>query len=527
MHTTNTLEWNDAIGLYGRAGPGHTRAVAEASVVHSLPESFIAFAIDAQLGRLEPTRFESALEALAERQVRDPSNRLHGCLNWYYEEPHPIDTNASFFTGLTVLFIERTCASQLTARSRTLLAELFAGLYAWFKAELRDGPLHYPNKYLGDLVCTWLLAEIHDDAACLRALEPLCSEAIATWRREHWGWGEHLSQVYGSVMLTEISLLLMLQRQMSAELTHSLRAAAAELLRISDFFGEHAWTPSIRCYDFESAPSVPSYRTQVRRWDPIADARMLASLPTHRFMRACFGHFLHQADWHANFPLSGVPQDGVLRIPCAFGAHAEIRKRGPWRIGALTRFPLSTDWDCHEWGLSWQSFPATFAHDAGLWGFAQWRVVWADGSVRAHPAIRKHAAYLNNALVPDGDAFTGSTRAQAIDTNCLTIERQMPRGHSQWAMLHDQWSIFLPHDFGVEVIQPDGWFGLRISPPEISNSVSCRSSARSLDLLLRADAGIAQPSFTRDAERLTYACALPATGESARPILTWRVTLND
>lgn len=314
MNSPNTLEWNESVGLFRRKGPGHTRPVAEAAEIHSLPESFIAFAIDAQLGRLNAPRFEQALQTLTQLQVRDPGSPLLGCLRWYYEEPHPIDTNASFFTGLTLIFIERTCALSISPRSRSLLADLFAGLKQWFQSELREGLVHYPNKYLGDLVCAWLLAEMDDSPADLLALEPLFCAALTDWRENHWGWGEHLSHVYSTVMLTEISLLLFLQRRLPEHMVRWLVSAANDLLQVQDFFGDQAWTPTIRCYDFEGIPHAPTYRSQVRQWDPQADAAFLSALPSHRFMRVCFGHFLHHAGWHERFPKPQPPGDNSVPL---------------------------------------------------------------------------------------------------------------------------------------------------------------------------------------------------------------------
>ncbi|MCD8483266.1 MAG: hypothetical protein LR015_11760 [Verrucomicrobia bacterium] len=243
MSADASLYWNATIGLFRKPGPGHTAPVAEAPAVHSLPETFIRFAIDAQLGCLELDKFDRALDALAAVQVRDPQHPLYGCLRWYYEEEEPIDTNASFFTGLTLLVVEYCQRSAMPDDIRDKLQVIFQGLFHWFTKELAESKLHYPNKHLGDLVCAWLLAEYLADEDALRHLEVQFAQAETYWKATHWGWGEHLSQVYTTVMLTEISVLLVMQKRLPKALFDALRAMADELLVLQDYFGSNAWVP--------------------------------------------------------------------------------------------------------------------------------------------------------------------------------------------------------------------------------------------------------------------------------------------
>lgn len=438
-------DWNSELGLSRKTGPGHTAPVAAASAVHSFPETFIRLAIDAQMRRLDAGMLAKALRTLSAAQVREHGHPLNGCLRWYFEESEPVDTNASFFIGLTLLILERGYGA---GRAHSEYMEpLLRGLQGWFQQELEDNKDYYPNKALGDLVCSWLLAEHFRDEAALAALTVRFRRAIHYWRMEHWGWGEHLSQVYTTVMLTEISALLLLQRQLPPELAVELRELGAELLRLQDYFHAGPWTPAIRCYAFDRIPGEPSFREQVRAWDPIADADYLRTLPEHRFMRVCFGSFFHERGWHKLFPASPPAEtSGPIVIPCIGGITATACKApGGLRLGSLSRYPLREEWDEDRWGLSWQSFPVAAACVDRLWAFPQWRVCWQDGTNRCHPAHLKSDGYLRNALVPDGKVFTGCTEATQEDMRC-SVRRTLPAWHPFWHSATDGWNLLADDD---------------------------------------------------------------------------------
>jgi hypothetical protein len=506
------MEWNAEAGLYRRSGPGHTRPVAASTAVHSLPETFIAFAVDAQLGRLDTARFHRALEALDRMQVREPDSPLNGCLRWYLEEPHPVDTNASFFIGLTILFIERAYGGLLPAQTMALLRRVFTGLSEWFTAELQTAKLYYPNKYLGDLTCAWLLAESLGRDDQLAALQSRLGESLKHWRDTHWGWGEHLSQVYSTVMLTEISLLLLLQRALPGALQAELTDTARALLRIHDFYAGGAWTPTIRCYAFDGPPVPLNYRDEVRAWHPEADAEFLAALPRERFMRVSFAHYLHQAGWHDLFPAENTPHSAALVLPCGNGVSAVARKAGRWRTGCLSRFPLCKEWDNLHWGLSWQTFPACFAHGRRIWGFAQWRVQWKDGTVRCHPAEEKDSAYLGNALTPDKPVLTGNTTSSHTPDGVMMISRRMPDRHPGWDAMADRWTVFLPDRAAVSRSERDGWQLLTLHAPD-----------GDLHLMARDDPALPAVQLHRGAGVLHFTRPLPL--DATPPRTDWAVAL--
>ena len=506
-------DWNPQLGLYRKAGPGHTEPVSRDEAVHSFPETFIAFAIDAQLDRLDESRLELALRTLRATQVREAGNPLDGCLRWYYEEPQPVDTNASFFVGLTLLIIETACGARLGRGCREELNRILAGLKGWFLRELEENKDYYPNKTLGDLVCAWLLSECLDDASALERLAARFRKAVDYWRKEHWGWGEHLSQVYTTVILTEISALLFLQRRLPADVAADLRDLAGEPLRLQDFFDGGPWTPAIRSYAFTEVPGEPSFRRQVRRWDPQADAEFLECLPEYRFMRVCFAAFFHQRGWHDVFPPETTEPPDHVTVRCSGGVVAKAYKAGPLRLGSLSRSPLRTEWDDDRWGLSWQSFPVAAACAGRLWAYPQWRVRWQDGTDRCHPAHVKSDGYLRNALVPDGRAFTGMTEA-AQDGMACEIRRTLPAWHAFWGRAADGWNIICRETPVTREFEDDGWRFLEVEGAGCRLTIGCRPPRQEVPRLLSSS----------EAPHLRWELSL-AKEDTATPV-QWTVRLR-
>lgn len=111
--------------------------------------------------RLDEVDAGAVLNALRQMQVTDGGSR-HGCLKWYWEEPRPVDTNAAFFTGLNLIVLWLGFPDQLErldADARGALEAILTDLSVWFDQTLAHPSRYYPNKYMGDLVCRWLLLE--------------------------------------------------------------------------------------------------------------------------------------------------------------------------------------------------------------------------------------------------------------------------------------------------------------------------------------------------------------------------------
>ncbi len=321
-------------------------------------------------------------------QVDKPGPR-QGCFTWYWGELEPVDTNAAFFIAQSLIVLHRCYADQLDAPCRTLLDEMLAGLRRWFSMCLPERMFYYPNKFLGDLVCGWLLHEEIDDAAALEAFAGVMRDAAEYWHHHGWGWGEHMSDVYAHVCLDELSLLLLLARRLPAPLREQYHDLFRELLAIEDQFDGIPRVPALRSYAFSASPTHGNYRDSIAPLPVGLSLHELGNQPR-------LGPIFQQLGWERlATPRASRQQD--VAIPCFDGAVARAHLEDDIILGGMSRFPLMPSADHPTWGLSWQCFPAACWRPAGDWGFLQWSVI-EDGITRCHPSAEQHNAYLYNAL---------------------------------------------------------------------------------------------------------------------------------
>jgi len=91
-------DWDEAVGLWIRRGPGHTRPVADLPQVHNGTIAANRLLDAAQRRTLATVPCLRVLQALREMQWQTPGPKF-GCFRWYWEETEPVDTNAAFFIG--------------------------------------------------------------------------------------------------------------------------------------------------------------------------------------------------------------------------------------------------------------------------------------------------------------------------------------------------------------------------------------------------------------------------------------------
>mgnify|MGYP006429867663 CR=1 FL=1 len=437
---------------------GHTAEVTELDVVHSGPYTASRLIIAAQNEGLDPDHCLRALRALSKLQERSPGHPQRGCLRWYHEETAIKDTNAAFFVGLNLLVLHHGYAEKLDEAAVLELHSLFEHLDAWFDRSVGHGSMFYPNKYLGDLVCAWLLKE----ALRRKPGDDLISamqEAGGYWRDEHWGWGEHLSEMYAPILLDELGCLLLLARSLPEEIRALYLDLFRELLEINDFHGGGKRVPMIRSYGFTTAGALPDYRDKIVPQTEVFSAGEIKH-PGEWPRMFPFGSYLLACGWRE---LAGKPPlspggNASLVTPCYGGVRATAFRDGDFRLGSLSRFPHMPHLDKSASGLSWQSFPVAFCGDGRDYGFLRWRTVLADGEERCHPATNKNRAYLRNALTEAiRPPVVGETFAwQAEDR--LIVLRRMPRIATDWRSLGDGWDLY---DWSGEVLESDapgdGW----------------------------------------------------------------------
>lgn len=454
------LAWSPRLGLWSRPSPGHTRAVAHLDQVHSGVESAVLFHTLLELDRLDDATLSAALSGLLDLQ--STSGPYAGCFRWYAEESTPVDTNAAFFIGLALQLFALGHPDRLSPSLQPRLTRAFALLNPWFLAELeRESPI-YPNKYLGDLVCAWLGHELLAQPippALLRA----CSTAFTRWETEPWGWGEHLSDVYAGVILTELSALLLFARHLPPDLHAQASRLATQLLALDDAYGSGPRVPQIRCYDFQHAPARTSFRAQVTPFPTEANEAWAHRRALKRYMRLPFGPLFARRGWASLFPTAPEPSSGQpLHTPLAAGAVAQAWIAPTLRTGTLSRWPLLPAAEHQAWGLSWQTFPAAFWRPAGDWGFLRFTTRSGE-SVRAHPAFDKHQAYLANALGPGDPPPIGLTASAQHGPDWIAL-RQLPPCPA-WSEVGD--GFWLHHLASPPVLEPSspGWSTLRLPHP--------------------------------------------------------------
>ena len=427
-----TEGWDEAAGLWRQEGPGHTTPVSRLACVHSVPTASSRLLLAAQIKELGTVKCENILRALREMQVREGKRR--GCLRWYLEEPGPVDTNAAFFVALGLIPLRLCHGGELDALSRETLDAILRDLRTWFDQQAEGRQFYYPNKFLGDVVCAWLLGEIC--GAPSPSLASIMEDAARYWHEHGWGWGEHMSDGYSRVCLDELSLLLLFSRHLPADLLTLYTGLFGELLAIDDAYGEGPRVPAIRTYDLLNRPSRLPYRSLIR---PIPTPSTLTEVQILRVL----GSLFYAHGWERLAPPTGEPRRGSLRVPCYGGTHADAWLAPDIRVGGMSRFPLMASADYPSWGLSWQSMPAAFWSPEGVWGFWQWETD-ENGVVRAHPATDKRSAYLGNALTSQvRPPIAGRTFSLMKDGNLLVL-RVMPTIVSAWARVTDRLRLVEP-----------------------------------------------------------------------------------
>ncbi|MCX5660553.1 MAG: hypothetical protein NTW19_12640 [Planctomycetota bacterium] len=416
--------WDERVGLWKRAGAGHTLGTHQLPEVHegrSNASRLIAAGLDGLLGRIPVGRVLAALQTM---QAVDGPRR--GCFRWYLEDAEIRDTNAAFFIGLPLIVLRIRWGDQLGPDDRARLDAMLAGLAAWFEAEAAQHLVHYPNKHLGDLTCAWLLAE------ATRHVPPTLPDQMRSsakyWREQEWGWGEHMSDIYSTVCLDELGMLRLLSKSLPPDIRREYEGLRDELLAIEDAFAGGPRVPAIRSYAFAATPKGGGYRAAVRAWDnkaisPNSHGPSLRSLA-------------FELGWHASVPAPGTLASEI-DVACFGGASARATIAGPLRLGAMSRYPIMEGIDHQTWGLSWQSFPVAAWHAQGGWMFLQWETN-EGGERRSHPSESQSTSYLRNSLSSKIDPPpVGRTWSLKVGRSFVVL-RRMPKWSPDWPEVIDR-----------------------------------------------------------------------------------------
>ena len=503
--------WDPAVGLWWRSGAGHTRHVAGLERVHVGSEAAGRLFSAGMIGELQQVPANDVLRALRCMQADEPGP-LQGCLKWYWEEPAPRDTNAAFFTALSLIPLRKFHAADLDETGRDLLNELLCGLQVWFHHAVGERSFHYPNKFLGDLVCAWLIQELLGMQDPGGVTERTMLEAATYWQNNGWGWGEHMSDGYVCVCLIELSLLLLLAERLPEPVRKAYAGLMTELLAIEDLYGDGPRVPALRSYAFLNGPQRQPFR------DRIASAA--ANVPSDYMAALC--KLFHRLDWDRIAPARRQPATDVS-IPCFDGARAEARIEADCRLGSVSRFPVMKSAEATTWGLSWQCFPLAFWHTAGDWLFLQWQTREA-GECHSHPTEDKAGAYLGNALSRSVlPPLVGRTYCLQDGGNLLALRIMSPVAMT-WERLSDRFRLV---DGTAQVVAGESsecWASLNLKYPDRNVSMHFVDlSGTGLPELCTARENIRDWEVALDADALQQRrvyvglWAVSLNGESAEP----------
>ncbi len=456
------LKWNPEVGLWSSPGRAHKEGEKEKPVVHNSRFASGNLLLAGRFGLLGDPRVERVLTAMEQMQSEET-----GCIKANYNDDAVTDSNFSFFVCRNLLFIESFYADQLTDGARKKLKEIFSNFYDWFYNQTLEDSAYYPNKYAGDLVCVKLLQEMQDSPRDeVMTVKRRMMEAARYWKDYEWGWGEHMSNIYGSTCMDLFSQYLLFTKEKSGRVYNQYRELLNELLHLEDLYDGGPRIPLIRSYSFKNRSTNDNYRDSIEKWDP-----SMARISNNYWRAGALRDALfYEAGWHNKIePPRGKPATNV-EVPCFGGKKCVSYLLDDIRLGSITEFPVMPDAENLGWGLAWQSFPVCMWRPEGDdWMFLQWQT-FEDDKVRAHPAHKRSGSKaLSDEMNPP---IYGRTYAIQDDGDVLVL-RIMPKIVTDWDMVKDSFK-FATLTGELSEANVDGSFSqLLIKYPKRTVSVSC------------------------------------------------------
>ena len=425
--------WDERVGLFlsDPEKAGHTADCFGKKNLHSLPDSVSFMTYAALAGRLNEIDCHRILTNIRECQFQEAERR--GLIKWFLEDRDQTDGNAPFFICTGLIPLRKYFSKELGNKCCQRIDEIFSDTLHHFISNCGHGTCYYPNSFLGDVVFAWLINEMcgekDNDAMLLKTL----NASAKYWLEDGWGWGEHMSDCYAMVCNYEISMLILMSDRLPEETRSLYFNALRQLLEIEDCYGGKPRMPAMRSYSFENTPKACPFREVVRDWLP-DEIVVIGNLPP-------IGPMLKRLGWYEMAPPPAKPQKEI-EVPCFDGTKASAFMESDFRIGAMSRYPAMDCCDHQTWGLSWQSFPVAFLHDAGDWGFLQWTAV-EDGKTYAHPSHKKNYDQIKGLTTKINPPITGKTFSVRNGGNLLVL-RRMPSISTGWTKLTDRLRIISP-----------------------------------------------------------------------------------
>jgi hypothetical protein len=242
--------WDVDVGMWSRGDDGR----GNAGVFHLVRDNawtLVSAGFDGLLREVPAGRVLAGIQGCQER-----SGPRRGCFWWKREDGRLGDTNSGFFTGMALIALRFEFASQLLPSDLALLDTILRDSRPWFHGEttpLDEGRMRYPNRTLGDLACRWLLMELFDERNDPETEEAL-ARGLAYYRDSPWGWGEHMSDLYGKVCQGQLTALLAYARRMPPETVGLCESLLRDTMAIDEAYAGGPRVPTIRCYALDKTP---------------------------------------------------------------------------------------------------------------------------------------------------------------------------------------------------------------------------------------------------------------------------------
>lgn len=407
-----------------RSGRPHVAAIAHLDQTHNLPSTAGYLAGLAREGKHDPDAGR-ILQAIATQRDTDPASATFGCLKWYLEDAAINDTNASFFTCLPLALMVLLHGEHLTDEEAQGVHNVFNAVAPWF-GHMADSPsLFYPNKCIADVAMALATGHILADADVTARARDFARRWFDYVDRRGMGWGEDHSPVYVRVIV-EMSLLIMLLEK-QGDLYDRARTMIDGLMEWMVLCDGQDAVPSIRGYNFDAERDIAWPLTPL-----LAGAVGPASPSDLTALAGAVGYS------HTPQPLS-VPRQWRRRT---FDEHYATSYVGAHsRLGTLSHYPLMPNTYMHDdWGLAWQTKPASFIIHGRDYGILQWRTTDDEGVVRHHEAatwqdFASRHLFKRVSFHPDV-VFAAHQQGQAA-----IIFREIHQLHSPTVSIEDFWRL--------------------------------------------------------------------------------------
>lgn len=447
--------FDEELNLWG-SGESHN--------IRGTPKSLL---IAAELGELGKYPVGEIFRALREVQAKEGEKR--GNFWWDYEDGEVRDNNAAFFTIHPLLCLYHEYGDQLSKSEKLQLMEIFREARIWFEGHtlpLREQRLRYPNSNLGDAICLWMVSELTDETSpeLARTLEG----TFRYYLESNWGWGEHLSDMYGMIVQDELVAFLLYATEATPLMRKLAETCMQELITLDAIFAGGPTVPSIRCYWFDRSPR------SARGWD------------------VWFRPYLDQGDREGSFhnvyvrhmKAAGLDQrfnfepgwSGPVEVDCYRPAKALAWLDERWRIGAMTSYPLTVDVNENTHGLQWQSMPVSLWHVNGDWGYLQFQTE-ENGHLLEAPFSARGAKYGVHSRVlssEDPQAKLGYTYGLRQGKGFL-VYRRLPQIAEGWTMARDRLRLLQPSHGDLVTEEIEGWTVFRLPYMEETLTVAIYS----------------------------------------------------